>query len=54
MSESFIQFNVRKRFPGFELDCAAEFGALTPYMYSCYEGDGRTPAECEADPSDRA
>jgi carbamoyl-phosphate synthase large subunit len=34
--------------------CAAEFGSLTPYMYSCYEGDGRTPAECEADPSDRA
>jgi carbamoyl-phosphate synthase large subunit len=22
-------------------------------MYSCYEGDGLTPAECEADPSDR-
>ena len=34
--------------------CAAEFGSLTPYMYSCYEGDGRTPAECEADPTDRA
>ena len=34
--------------------CAAEIGSLTPYMYSCYEGDGRTLAECEADPSDRA
>ena len=33
--------------------CAAEFASLTPYMYSCYEGDGLTPAECEADPSDR-
>ena len=33
--------------------CAAEFPSLTPYMYSCYEGDGVEPAECEADPSDR-
>jgi len=33
--------------------CAAEFASLTPYMYSCYEGDGVTPAECEAAPSDR-
>ena len=33
--------------------CAAEFASLTPYMYSCYEGDGIEPAECEADPSSR-
>ncbi|WP_119459126.1 carbamoyl-phosphate synthase large subunit [Rhodospirillaceae bacterium SYSU D60014] len=33
--------------------CAAEFASLTPYMYSCYEGDGLMPPECEADPSDR-
>jgi len=33
--------------------CAAEFPAPTPYMYSCYEGDGVAPALCEADPSDR-
>src|SRR5262249_41668847 len=33
--------------------CAAEFNSLTPYMYSCYEGDGVQPAECEADPTDR-
>jgi carbamoyl-phosphate synthase large subunit len=33
--------------------CAAEFEALTPYMYSCYEGDGVFPAECEAQVSDR-
>ena len=33
--------------------CAAEFASQTPYMYSCYEGDGITPAECEADPSGR-
>jgi carbamoyl-phosphate synthase large subunit len=33
--------------------CAAEFASLTPYMYSCYEGDGLSPPECEADPSDR-
>ena len=33
--------------------CAAEFASLTPYMYSCYEGDGIGEPECEADPSDR-
>ena len=34
--------------------CAAEFESLTPYLYSTYEGEGLAPAECEADPSDRA
>ena len=33
--------------------CGAEFASRTPYMYSCYEGDGWSPAECEAEPSDR-
>ena len=33
--------------------CAAEFPSKTPYMYSCYEGDGVQAAECEADVSDR-
>ena len=33
--------------------CAAEFSANTPYMYSCYEGDGLNHAECEADPTDK-
>ena len=33
--------------------CAAEFPSSTAYMYSCYEGDGVNPAECEAEPSDR-
>src|ERR1700732_2149702 len=33
--------------------CAAEFPSLTSYMYSCSEGDGFAPPECEADPSDR-
>ena len=33
--------------------CAAEFPSKTPYMYSCYEGDGINPPECEADISDR-
>src|SRR5207237_4739927 len=32
--------------------CAAEFPSLTPYMYSCYEGDGVEPPECEAAPSE--
>jgi carbamoyl-phosphate synthase large subunit len=33
--------------------CAAEFPARTPYLYSCYEGDGFEAPECEADPSER-
>ncbi len=33
--------------------CAGEFPSPTPYMYSCYEGDGVTPGECEADVSER-
>ena len=33
--------------------CAGEFDALTPYMYSTYEGDGIHHAECESDPSDK-
>jgi carbamoyl-phosphate synthase large subunit len=33
--------------------CAAEFASRTPYLYSCYEGDGVQPAECEAAPSER-
>ena len=33
--------------------CAAEFPALTPYLYSSYEGDGLNRPECEADPSER-
>jgi carbamoyl-phosphate synthase large subunit len=33
--------------------CAAEFASRTPYLYSCYEGDGLHPAESEADPTER-
>jgi carbamoyl-phosphate synthase large subunit len=33
--------------------CAAEFVSHTPYLYSCYEGDGHRPAQCEADPTDK-
>jgi carbamoyl-phosphate synthase large subunit len=33
--------------------CAGEFPTSTSYMYSTYEGDGVTPAEDEAMPSDR-
>jgi carbamoyl-phosphate synthase large subunit len=33
--------------------CAAEFASLTPYLYSTYEGDGVSPPECEAEPSDK-
>jgi carbamoyl-phosphate synthase large subunit len=31
--------------------CAGEFRSPTPYMYSCYEGDGLNPPECESEPS---
>jgi len=34
--------------------CAAEFASPTPYMYSCFEGDGGAAPECESDPTDRA
>jgi carbamoyl-phosphate synthase large subunit len=33
--------------------CGGEFPSLTPYMYSCYEGDGWAPPANEADPSER-
>ncbi|QUL38795.1 carbamoyl-phosphate synthase large subunit [Erythrobacter sp. JK5] len=33
--------------------CAAEFEAITPYMYSTYEAPSFGEPECEADPSDR-
>ncbi|WP_374385125.1 carbamoyl-phosphate synthase large subunit [Dongia sp.] len=33
--------------------CAAEFASDTPYMYSCYEGNGLEPAQSEAKPSAR-
>ena len=33
--------------------CAAEIPSETPYMYSCYEGDGLNPAENEIDATDR-
>lgn len=33
--------------------CAAEFESRTPYLYSCYEGDGVRPAECESQPTDK-
>lgn len=31
--------------------CSAEFKSETPYMYSCYEGDGINEPECEANPT---
>ncbi len=34
--------------------CGGEFPALTPYLYSTYEGDGINEPECEARPSERA
>ncbi len=33
--------------------CAAEIPSETAYMYSCYEGDGITPAENEIEPSNK-
>ncbi|MFT6582565.1 MAG: carbamoyl-phosphate synthase large subunit, partial [Alphaproteobacteria bacterium] len=44
--------NVRPVFKRIDT-CAGEFPSETPYMYSTYEGDSVTPAECEADVSER-
>ena len=33
--------------------CAGEIPSETPYMYSAYEGNGMTPAECESEPTGR-
>ncbi|MCY4590109.1 MAG: carbamoyl-phosphate synthase large subunit [Alphaproteobacteria bacterium] len=52
VSERRRAFGVRPVFKRVDT-CAAEFPAKTPYMYSCYEGDGVSPAECESDPTDR-
>ena len=41
MSEPFIQFDVRKRFPGFELDCSAEFGVGVTALFGP-SGAGKT------------
>jgi len=47
-----IALNVRPVYKRVDT-CAGEFPSKTPYMYSCYEGDGINPAECEAEVSDR-
>ena len=41
MSEPFLQFDVRKRFPGFELNCSAEFGAGVTALFGP-SGTGKT------------
>ena len=33
--------------------CSAEFESATPYMYSCYEGDGINEPECESNPTNK-
>ncbi|HEU0118272.1 MAG TPA: carbamoyl-phosphate synthase large subunit, partial [Alphaproteobacteria bacterium] len=33
--------------------CGGEFASRTPYLYSTYEGNGLTPAQCEAQPTDK-
>jgi carbamoyl-phosphate synthase large subunit len=45
-------FNVKPVFKRIDT-CAGEFPSRTPYMYSCYEGDGILSAECESDPTER-
>jgi carbamoyl-phosphate synthase large subunit len=44
--------NVRPVFKRVD-SCAAEIPSDTPYMYSCYEGDGFNSAQCEMNPTDR-
>jgi len=45
-------FNVKPVYKRIDT-CAAEFPSSTAYMYSCYEGDGVNPPECESDPTGR-
>ena len=45
-------FDVRPVFKRIDT-CGGEFPSRTPYMYSCYEGDGLGAPECEAEPTDR-
>ncbi|SEH28584.1 carbamoyl-phosphate synthase large subunit [Magnetospirillum fulvum] len=45
-------FNVKPVYKRIDT-CAAEFPSSTAYMYSCYEGDGVNPAECESEPTGR-
>lgn len=44
--------NIRPVFKSVDT-CAAEFDSSTSYLYSCYEGDGISEPECEANPSDK-
>ncbi len=44
--------NVRPVFKRIDT-CAAEIPSDTPYMYSCYEGNGLAAAECESEPTDK-
>ncbi len=44
------KLNVRPVFKTVDT-CSAEFASATPYMYSCYEGNGINEPECEANPS---
>ncbi|MGE3622656.1 MAG: carbamoyl-phosphate synthase large subunit [Bdellovibrionales bacterium] len=46
------KLNIRPVFKRIDT-CAAEFASLTPYLYSTYEGNGITPAACEAQPTDK-
>ncbi len=46
------QHNVRPVYKRVDT-CAAEIPSGTPYMYSCYEGNGLEAAESEIDPSDK-
>ncbi len=45
-----LKHNIRPVFKRVDT-CAAEIPSETPYMYSCYEGNGITPAESECEPT---
>ena len=47
-----LKHNVRPVFKRIDT-CAGEIPSDTPYMYSCYEGNGLTPAECESEPTNK-
>ena len=47
-----LKYNIRPVYKRVD-SCAAEIPSETAYMYSCYEGDGITPAENEIKASER-
>jgi carbamoyl-phosphate synthase large subunit len=46
------KYNIRPVYKRVD-SCAGEIPSATPYMYSCYEGDGINEPQCEMNPTDK-